>query len=129
MFFDAHRLADYLDLLDQAGRFFARRQHAAAIGAGLERVFVRGVDLLRRKGRALVFGVARLAALGAFVTTVRLGGLAWFHNIAARPLGRGARVLTQSCHFRFHLGDTLLKAIDDNEQFALGGAVTTTFAQ
>jgi len=35
-------------------------------------------ELLGRKGRALVVGVARLAALGAFVTTVRLGGLRGF---------------------------------------------------
>ena len=77
-FLDAHRLADYLDLLDHAGRFLVRRQHAAAIGAGLERLFVRGVDLLGRKGRALVFGMARLAPLGAFVTSVRLGGLGGF---------------------------------------------------
>lgn len=58
--FDMDRILDDFNLLNNAGSVFYQFKNTAAVGANIEGVFVKIIDLTQRKRRSIMFGVSQL---------------------------------------------------------------------
>ena len=108
MLLDSDRFLGDLDMLNYARGLIPFVENAAAIRTSVEAVLVGLVDLLLRKGRTLMSGMARLPTDLSLFPMLGLGGFGRLDDITGWRLRQGGRILASLGQLGLQFGDALV---------------------